>query len=188
MAGRYSLASPDSAPHGPPRRSRTLPVLPRTLAGGRGLRRRVALQPVRSPVHPSGGNYRSPTDQTLSERPDLPKESLLDQGTMPLPPPAESFLSHASVAQDTSRPPYQPAAKDEVELRGDTILGDYRIVRKLGQGGMAVVYLARHLHLDREVAIKVLPGAFLRSKEAIDRLLREARSGLSCGTRTCARF
>ncbi|MEK7486250.1 MAG: protein kinase [Planctomycetota bacterium] len=50
------------------------------------------------------------------------------------------------------------------------------IERKLGQGGMGAVYQARHLTLDKYIAIKILPPEFSRSSENIERFFREARS------------
>ena len=35
-------------------------------------------------------------------------------------------------------------------------LGNYRLVRKIGQGGFAEVYLGQHIHIQREAAIKIL--------------------------------
>jgi serine/threonine-protein kinase len=53
-------------------------------------------------------------------------------------------------------------------------LSHYRIVDLLGQGGMGVVYRARDEHLEREVAIKVLPAGSLTDDDARRRFRREA--------------
>lgn len=61
------------------------------------------------------------------------------------------------------------------------LAGEYSLQRELGRGGMGVVYLARDVQLDRDVAIKVLPTQLARTAEARDRFVREARmaAGLS---------
>jgi serine/threonine protein kinase len=59
-------------------------------------------------------------------------------------------------------------------LAGRTI-GAYRILSLLGVGGMGEVYTARDQHLERDVAIKVLPEAFTHDPVRIDRFRREAQ-------------
>ncbi len=61
-------------------------------------------------------------------------------------------------------------------LSPDDILGKYRIVRLLGQGGMAEVYLARHRMLRNRVALKVLPKQRAANQDMVSRFLREARA------------
>ncbi|NIB43918.1 protein kinase [Pseudomaricurvus alkylphenolicus] len=51
----------------------------------------------------------------------------------------------------------------------------YEIKRKLGQGGMAAVYLARHISLERDVAIKVMASSLAADPSFTERFLREAR-------------
>ena len=61
------------------------------------------------------------------------------------------------------------------------LAGEYSLQRELGRGGMGIVYLARDVQLDRDVAIKVLPTHLARDRAARERFLREARmaAGLS---------
>jgi len=69
-----------------------------------------------------------------------------------------------------------PAAPDELFLAFQLALaGRYSIVRELGRGGMGVVYLAHEVHLDRLVAIKLLPPELAERPQLRERFLREAR-------------
>ncbi len=59
---------------------------------------------------------------------------------------------------------------------GDILDGRYRIVSKIGQGGMATVYRARDLKLERDVAVKLLKSEYSKDAEFIERFKNEARS------------
>jgi Protein kinase domain/Domain of unknown function (DUF4384) len=54
-------------------------------------------------------------------------------------------------------------------------LHDFRIIGKIGQGGMGVVYKAHQISLDRDVALKILPAHLVGNSVFVDRFVREAR-------------
>jgi serine/threonine-protein kinase len=57
-----------------------------------------------------------------------------------------------------------------------TTIGQYQIVRKIGEGGMGAVYLAQHALLGRSAAIKVLLPALSSQREVVERFFNEARA------------
>ncbi|MEM7313787.1 MAG: serine/threonine-protein kinase, partial [Planctomycetota bacterium] len=66
-------------------------------------------------------------------------------------------------------------AADSCDLETET-LGPYRLLAKVGEGGMGAVYTALHTKLDKVVALKVLPTTRLRNIDAISRFEREMKA------------
>ena len=82
-------------------------------------------------------------------------------------------------------PDTQGACPDDghaLALPGETdplvgqIFGSYKIVERLGQGGMGTVYLGRHPDIGSEVAIKVLHPRFASDPVIVERFFNEARA------------
>ena len=67
-----------------------------------------------------------------------------------------------------------PAISQAVGLPGQ--LGDYRVLREIGRGGMGVVYEAEQQSLGRRVALKVLPGPAAQDARVLARFRRESRA------------
>lgn len=90
-------------------------------------------------------------------------------------------LFPALVMMEEAGAPVQSTTGDRAEAvtadgRGLEQLGDYRILREIGRGGMGVVYEAEHTSLGRHVALKVLPFRSASNPKSLMRFRREARS------------
>ena len=70
----------------------------------------------------------------------------------------------------------EKSSSQKQDVLVDKVLGGCRLIKKIGQGGMGVVYLAHHLALNKNVAVKILPPSFATEEERVKRFIREARS------------
>ncbi len=79
---------------------------------------------------------------------------------------------HATAGSTASRDAGPPVVDN---LPPETVLGDYRLIREVGRGGMGVVYEAQQVSLGRRVAVKVLSGAGVLDPRRLQRFRIEAQ-------------
>lgn len=97
-----------------------------------------------------------------------------DSGTSPapaVPTIAQTADSTATKSASSSGP--EKAEKSDKKV---TQLGDFKLIKKLGQGGMGEVYLAHQVSLDRQVALKVMNKQFSKQENFVKRFKREAQT------------
>ncbi|MEO6775650.1 MAG: serine/threonine-protein kinase [Kofleriaceae bacterium] len=86
--------------------------------------------------------------------------------------------SHSSVVETMRR---EPATSEYDALVGETLDGRYYVQRKIGEGGMGVVFAARHAVIERPLAIKVLKREVMRDTATIKRFVQEAQAASRIG-------
>ena len=80
-----------------------------------------------------------------------------------------------------------PASADEARpdtrdpLVGQTLAGRYRIIKRLGEGGMGIVYLGEHVMLEKKVAVKLLSEDMSRKQDLVQRFMQEAKAASRVG-------
>lgn len=71
---------------------------------------------------------------------------------------------------------YSKEATAYRELSSQAMLGDFRLIKQIGRGGMGIVYEAEQLSLRRRVAVKILPFASMLDPRRLKRFQNEARA------------
>lgn len=109
---------------------------------------------------------KAPTVRTQATQPMVATGEFVDRES---PQPA------ARPAPAPRKPEAQPAAEQSPGRDGE-IFGDFRLDKKLGEGGMGAVYKAHQISMDRTVALKLLAKNLSGNQGFVDRFYREARS------------
>jgi serine/threonine-protein kinase len=78
-------------------------------------------------------------------------------------------------SKPAAKAPIKPPSESGVPAEGETF-GDYRLDKKLGEGGMGAVYKAHQISMDRTVALKMLAKNLGGNQGFVERFYREARS------------
>jgi tRNA A-37 threonylcarbamoyl transferase component Bud32 len=124
-----------------------------------------------------------PFDAAVNNGPATVKLPALDPAPAPAAP---AQWPHHAEDQDTARVPAAPRTEtaeapvggpaSEAPLPAGMRLGDYTLVRMIGEGSMARVYEAEHSRIGRKVALKVLRSEAAKNATTVKRFIDEARA------------
>jgi eukaryotic-like serine/threonine-protein kinase len=90
------------------------------------------------------------------------------------PAPGTASSSGGTAVRTPPTPPRGPGLDRASTLSGQVLDTRYQVLKKLGEGGMSYVYLAREVASGQEVAIKVLSPKLATDRSSVERLRREA--------------
>ena len=116
--------------------------------------------------------------------PDFNDRTGPNQVTLAAPPDSNLQASSARSVGDQATFPASGTSSSNQRIDpyiGKTLEGRYFVEQQLGEGGMGVVYRARHKVIDKQVAIKILRGEMAQDAEMVERFLNEARAASSIG-------
>jgi serine/threonine-protein kinase len=119
------------------------------------------------------GKAKLPADAKRKVVPDeaADREANDMQATRVIP----DFSSSDADTDSDSNPPEAAATAAPKGYTVSSIMGDFRLLKKLGKGAMATVYKAKQISFNRDVALKILYKHIAENKKLVERFYREAR-------------
>ncbi len=128
------------------------------------------------------GLYDTVAKEERAERDKLLAESA---ALLPAPAPRQSARMPVplSLLESGSTKLQFPKEDDSmgVDFTGRVIDSRYRVIRKIGEGGMGTVYAGEHVEIGKDVAIKILHPAYSTQQDLVERFRREARAASRIG-------
>ena len=128
------------------------------------------------------GLYDTVAKEERTERDKLLADSA---ALLPAPPPRTSSRMPVplSLLESGSTKLQFPKEDDSmgVDFTGRVIDSRYRVIRKIGEGGMGTVYAGEHVEIGKDVAIKILHPAYSTQQDLVERFRREARAASRIG-------
>jgi serine/threonine protein kinase len=148
---------------------------------------RDALLLAAQALPPAAGSTPLPASASAATPPPEPVREIEAER----PPVSISLEALDRAAVPTARRPLPPAMaglpfpREEesmgVDFVGRVIDSRYRVLRKIGEGGMGTVYAAEHVEIGKVVAIKILHPHYSTEQELVERFRREARAASRIG-------
>jgi eukaryotic-like serine/threonine-protein kinase len=137
----------------------------------------AAPSPVPLPTTTPGHAAAEPTRDTGRERNAIPLATLAES-SVPVKSERTSAPMMAAVPGLAFPSEEEPATGD---FTGRVIDNRYRVLAKIGEGGMGTVYAAEHVEIGKGVAIKILHPRYSTEQELVERFRREARAASRIG-------
>ncbi len=125
----------------------------------------------------------STTSQSAIVR-EIPTQEITAARAIPRPSEAPKIRAVSAVgdSQSDALEVYRTGRENEYDkLVGQTLDGRYYVEKKIGEGGMGVVFSARHAVIERPLAIKVLKREVMRDTATIRRFVQEAKAASRIG-------
>jgi serine/threonine protein kinase len=124
---------------------------------------------------------------TVAKEERAERDKLLAESAALLPAPAPRVSSRMpvplSLLESASTKLEFPKEEDSsgVDFTGRVIDSRYRVIRKIGEGGMGTIYAGEHVEIGKDVAIKILHPAYSTQQDLVERFRREARAASRIG-------